>query len=59
MRFVDKPANVAVPIAVVEVTEGLRKWVPEAEFLNITFMNDESNPGRLIPIVEVEIPDEI
>jgi len=55
MRFIDKPMNVAAPIAVVEVTEGLREWVPEAEFIGISFSHDPENPGRLIPNVEVEI----
>jgi len=57
MRFVDKPINVAVPIAVVEVTEGLREWVPEAELVDLTFAHDPGRPGRLVPKVEVEIDE--
>jgi len=55
MRFVDKPMNVAVPIAVVEITEGLMEWVPEATLSNLTFTYDLNNPGKTVPIVEVEI----
>jgi len=57
MRFIDKPMNVAIPIAVVEVTEGLSEWVPEAELVDLTFTHDPEDPGRLIPKVEVEIDE--
>ena len=57
MRFIDKPVNVAIPIAVIEVTEGLRAWVPEARLVSLNFTHDLMNPGVLIPIVEVEIDE--
>jgi len=55
MRFLDKPMNVAIPIAVVEITEGLREWVPEATLSNVNFTHAPDNPGKMIPRVEVEI----
>ena len=58
MRFVDKPIPVAVPLMIAEVTEAIRSFEPRAELINITYIVDENVPGKLIPIVEVEIVDE-
>lgn len=58
MRFVDKPINVAQTIIVAEVGDAMREYVPEATITNITFEIDENVPGKLIPIVEVDIEDE-
>jgi len=55
MRFLDRPMNVAIPIAVVEITEGLREWVPEATLSNVAFAHDSDSPGKIVPRVEVEI----
>ena len=59
MRFLDKPMNAGIPIAVAEVTEGLLTWIPEASLINVTFAIDETDIGKIIPIVEVEIADEL
>ena len=59
MQFVDKPINIAMPMAVVEVTEGLREFVPTDILQGLHFTHDESSPGKLIPIVEVDIDHEL
>jgi len=55
-NFLDKPANVALPILIIEVREALAKFEPRAEFVSASFRH--SNDGVLIPQVEVNIPDE-
>jgi len=59
MRFVDKPENVAKPIAAVEVAEGLREWVPEASLHSISFERCPGEPTKHILAVEVDISDEL
>lgn len=55
MRFLDKPVHIAKPIIVSEVKEAIEDFEPRAEFIDVTFQEDASAPGRLIPTVEVEI----
>lgn len=58
MRFVDKPIPVARSMIVMDIKEAIARWEPRAEFISVQFEGDESAPGKLIPIVEVEIADE-
>lgn len=58
MNFLDKPIPVAKPILYVEVKEAIEEFEPRAEVLDVTFEEDPSSPGRLIPTVEVEIRNE-
>lgn len=55
MDFVDKPFQVAQTLLVRDVTEAIEKFEPRAKVINITCLPDTSIPGRLIPIIEVEI----
>ena len=55
MRFLDKPIHIAKPMIVSEVKEAIEDFEPRAEFIGVTFQDDAGTPGRLIPIVEVEI----
>lgn len=55
MRFLDKPVHIAKPMIVSEVKEAIEDFEPRAEFIGVTFQEDASTPGRLIPTVEVEI----
>jgi len=57
-NFIDKPLNVARPIVILEITEAIEKFEPRATIIDITFEIDESVPGMLIPILEVEVEDE-
>lgn len=55
MAFLDKPINVALTIAAAEVREAMEKFEPRATYVDIELEMDESNPGRIILIVEVDI----
>ena len=54
-KFMDKPLPVAVPMMYAEVKEAVEEYEPRAEVLKVTFETDKAAPGRLIPIVEVNI----
>lgn len=56
-RFVDKPIQVAKAIAVSEVMDAIAKSEPRADIVSVTFEQGES-PGKLIPVVEVDINGE-
>jgi len=58
MQFIDKPIPVAKPLIIAEIQEAIAEFEPRATLVNVTFEEDESAPGRLIPTVEVEIADE-
>ena len=53
--FVDKPRPVAEVLMVAPVREAIHRWEPRATVLNVFPGSDPSQPGTLIPIVEVEI----
>lgn len=55
MSFVDKPRPVAEVLMVAPVREAIQKWEPRATVLNVYPRSDPSQPGKLIPTVEVEI----
>lgn len=55
MQFVDKPMPIAKALMTIEIEDAISKYEPRASVSNITFNEDISNPGRLNPIVEVEI----
>jgi len=55
MEFTDKPIPVASTMMIAEIQEAISVFEPRATFVDISFETDESVPGKLIPIVEVEI----
>ncbi len=55
MRFLDKPIPAARTLLVAEVKEAIEAFEPRAKFIGITFSEDTSIPGKVIPTVEVEI----
>lgn len=55
MAFVDKPMPVARALMIVEIKDAIARWEPRAELVSVEFQIDESTPGKLIPVVEVEI----
>lgn len=57
MDFVDKPIPVAQTLMVSRVKDALEKFETRAEFANISFEYDESFPGGIIPILEVDIDE--
>lgn len=58
MTFLDKPIPVAKPMLYIEVKEAVEEFEPRATVLDVTFEEDASAPGTLIPTVEVEITNE-
>ena len=56
MRFVDKPMNIATPMALIEAREAIRQFEPRAELLNVRVKPDTN--GTLTLEVEVEIKNE-
>ncbi len=55
MAFVDKPANVAQTMMAAEIREATEKFEPRATYVDMTFEEDIANPGKIVPIVEVDI----
>ncbi len=51
----DKPINVVRVMMIPEVREAVERWEPRATVQNVSFSTDPSQPGTLIPTVEVEI----
>lgn len=58
MRFIDKPMHIAKPMMVAEIREAIAEYEPRATVLDVTFEEDNQDPGRLVPTVEVEIHDD-
>ncbi len=54
-RFLDKPLNVARPLLLLEVKEAIEKFVPQVELLAVDLAVDDSNPGRVQPVVRIRI----
>lgn len=53
--FLDKPMPVAKVMLISEVREAIARWEPRAEVVNVYSSEDPSQPGVLIPTVEVNI----
>lgn len=58
MSFLDLPMERAKIAMIAPVREAVEQWEPRASVTDVSFAVDTSNPGRLIPTVEVEIRDE-
>jgi len=53
--FLDKPLPVAQSLLAVAVHDAVETFEPRAQILNVSARADPANPGRLLPVVEVEI----
>lgn len=53
--FRDKPLPIAKSMMVAHVRETVEEWEPRATVIGVTFTENVSQPGVLIPTVEVEI----
>lgn len=53
--FLDKPMPVAKVMMISALKEAIERWEPRAEFVDVTFEGNASNPGELDPTVEVRI----
>lgn len=49
---------VARAMMISHVREAIEDWEPRAKVINISFVEDAPEPGKLLPIVEVEIDPE-
>ena len=58
MRYLDKPINVATNLLAGELRDAIETWEPRVRFLGANFVQSKTDPGRLIPTVEVEIKHE-
>ena len=58
MDFLDKPINVAKNLMIAEIYDAIKIYEPRATIVGVTFAIDESQPGKLIPIVEVDINEQ-
>jgi len=58
MRYLDKPINVAANMLAGELRDAIETWEPRVRFVGATFEQSTTEPGKLIPTVEVEIRNE-
>lgn len=56
--FLDKPTPVARVMMIPAVREAIQEWEPRATVLDVLPTEDPSQPGKLMPTVEVEINSE-
>ena len=56
--FLDKPMPVAKVMMIAAVREAVERWEPRVTVVGVFFVEDLSQPGRLIPAVEVELKNE-
>ena len=54
----DRPVIVAEPLLYAEIKEAIERYEPRVEVIDISFAQDVSKPGVLIPTVEVNIINE-
>lgn len=55
MIWVDKPIPVARTMMAAPVREAVMRWEPRVTEVKVNPVEDPSQPGRLLPTVEVEI----
>lgn len=55
---VDRPIPAAKPLLIAAVREAVERFEPRAEVVSVSFTEDPSQPGRLVPKVEVNILEE-
>lgn len=54
-RMVDRPIPVAMAMLQTEVIEAVETFEPRAQVVKVTIEQDQMDPGRLVPTVEVNI----
>lgn len=53
--LVDRPIQIVKAQLFAQIRAALKLYVPEAELVKVEIGTDPDDPGRMIPIVEVEI----
>ena len=56
--IVDRPTPAAKPLLIAAIKEAIESYEPRATVEKVTFHEDATAPGVLIPTVEVTIADE-
>ena len=56
--ILDRPIPVAKVMMIADIREAVEEWEPRVTVLDVELAEDPSDPGKLIPTVEVEINDE-
>lgn len=54
-RMVDRPLPVAAAMLRSEIIETVEEFEPRAQVVKVVIEQDETDPGRLVPTVEVKI----
>ena len=54
-EFVDKPIPVAQVLMQSDIKEAIETYEPRVEVIGIEFRGSASEPGKLVPIVTVEV----
>lgn len=54
----DLPMPAAKAKLMVAITEAIRQYEPRAEIVRISFRETDGTSGKLIPVVEVNVPNE-
>ncbi|MEG2678596.1 MAG: hypothetical protein RR949_01585 [Oscillospiraceae bacterium] len=57
-RYLDMPEPAAKTVMAADIIEAIGRYEPRAEIANISFEVDTGTPGRLVPVLEVNILDE-
>lgn len=55
MSFLDKPEPVARLMMIDPVRDAVERWEPRARVEDVDAVSDPSQPGQLVPTVEIEI----
>lgn len=58
VNVLDRPIPVAEVMMRSDIREAVEKWEPRVTVIGVEFSQDLSEPGKLIPTVEVEINSE-
>lgn len=57
-EYMHRPTNVAPPVLYAEILDAVETFEPRCTVTHVEIVEDEDEPGKLIPTVEVEILDE-
>lgn len=53
--ILDRPENVAQPLLCAAIKEAIERFEPRATYMGTTFKTSPDRPGRMLPVVEVDI----
>lgn len=58
VNILDRPMPITKMMMIADIREAIEEWEPRVTITNIDFSEDISEPGKLMPTVEVEIDSE-